>query len=278
MSKFQFLFLFMISFYSYSQEILDSERIRCTYTLQYQIDSTNAENIREELMVLSIGKKNVSKFESYNKKYSDSLMKAIIESNKGNKAVFLKEASEVIRTSPKTKFHYSIYKNYPRGKITIVDKIPGNFFLYEEEMDKINWNIQSDKETISGYECQKATGYFAGRNYIAWFTNEIPINDGPYKFSGLPGLIVKISDIENHYVFTLNSLQKINNSTHIHFISPELKTIKTSKKEVYKAYRKFRENPVQGYAEMGFSAGPEQDRKVKERFKRENNPIELIID
>lgn len=33
---------------------------------------------------------------------------------------------------------------------------------------------------------QKATCDFAGRKWIAWFTTEIPIQDGPYKFYGLP--------------------------------------------------------------------------------------------
>jgi hypothetical protein len=54
----------------------------------------------------------------------------------------------------------------------------------------------------------KATTSFAGRNYEAWFTPEIPISDGPYKFYGLPGLIFKICDKKNQHVFTLKKLTK----------------------------------------------------------------------
>lgn len=54
----------------------------------------------------------------------------------------------------------------------------------------------------------KATVSHEGREYTAWYTTEIPIADGPYKFWGLPGLILKISDSENHYNFTLESFEK----------------------------------------------------------------------
>lgn len=46
---------------------------------------------------------------------------------------------------------------------------------------------------------------FRGRDYIAWFTEEIPVSKGPYKFNGLPGLIVLIHDITNRYTWSLTS-------------------------------------------------------------------------
>src|SRR5699024_1367735 len=66
-----------------------------------------------------------------------------------------------------------------------------------------------DSKEVMAYTVQKATTSFAGRDYEAWFTMEIPIPDVPYVFYGLPGLIVELYDTENHYHFTLQSLSKL---------------------------------------------------------------------
>jgi len=58
-----------------------------------------------------------------------------------------------------------------------------------------------DTLTVAGYLCQKATCRFRGRNYTAWFAMDIPIQNGPWKFGGLPGLILKAYDSDKLYVF-----------------------------------------------------------------------------
>mgnify|MGYP003452363209 CR=1 FL=1 len=42
---------------------------------------------------------------------------------------------------------------------------------------------------------------FRGRNYIGYFTPEIPISSGPFKFSGLPGLILELYDTKREVSF-----------------------------------------------------------------------------
>ena len=66
-------------------------------------------------------------------------------------------------------------------------------------MGKLEWAISSDTASFLDYHCQKATLKFRGRNYEAWFTPQIPVNDGPWKFFGLPGLILKVKDTENQF-------------------------------------------------------------------------------
>lgn len=73
---------------------------------------------------------------------------------------------------------------------------------------KLNWKIQSEITNIGNYICQKAQVTYGGRNWTAFFTKDIPINDGPYIFQGLPGLIVYISDESQDYVFQLFSVKK----------------------------------------------------------------------
>src|SRR5690606_10669622 len=56
---------------------------------------------------------------------------------------------------------------------------------------------------VNQYNLQKATCDFGGRKWTAWFNTEIPLNEGPYKFHGLPGLIFEVSDSQNQFVFKL---------------------------------------------------------------------------
>lgn len=80
---------------------------------------------------------------------------------------------------------------------------------YQEPPGAFTWAITPATATIAGYACQRATTTFGGRTWEAWFTREIPVADGPYKFCGLPGLIVKVGDERGHYVFKLLRLSKL---------------------------------------------------------------------
>lgn len=72
---------------------------------------------------------------------------------------------------------------------------------YTEEIPVMNWEIEEDTATIAGYRCQKANCTFRGREYTAWFSMDIPISNGPWKFGGLPGLILKVYDKDLLFVF-----------------------------------------------------------------------------
>jgi GLPGLI family protein len=78
-----------------------------------------------------------------------------------------------------------------------------NLFGYDDPV-KFTWNIQPEKQKIGEYNTQKATTEFGGRKWTAWFSSDIPFQDGPYKFYGLPGLIVKIEDDEKNYSWMLS--------------------------------------------------------------------------
>lgn len=67
-----------------------------------------------------------------------------------------------------------------------------DFFIYDK-VPQPNWKIEENQtKTIAGYKCIKATGIFRGSNITAYFTKELPYSAGPFKFYGLPGLILDI--------------------------------------------------------------------------------------
>ena len=79
--------------------------------------------------------------------------------------------------------------------------------LTDIQLINLKWNILADFTSILGYDVQKATTEFGGRKWIAWFAKEIPIQSGPYKFFGLPGLILKIEDIHKNHIFELKGIR-----------------------------------------------------------------------
>ncbi len=82
------------------------------------------------------------------------------------------------------------------------------YIVYENE--KINWVITSEKKKIGPFLATKASSEFKGRKYVAWFSDEIPIQSGPWKLAGLPGLILEANDDLNEINFQFLSVKSIN--------------------------------------------------------------------
>ncbi|MFP3508012.1 GLPGLI family protein, partial [Burkholderia sp. SIMBA_062] len=72
----------------------------------------------------------------------------------------------------------------------------------------LEWKISLAKKKIGDYECQSATLKYKNRQWTAWFTQDIPIPEGPSFFKGLPGLIVWVYDDKRNYDFFLKKLTK----------------------------------------------------------------------
>ncbi|WP_226064548.1 GLPGLI family protein [Kaistella polysaccharea] len=87
-----------------------------------------------------------------------------------------------------------------------------DYFNYEST-DILQWKILPDLKSYKNFILQKATTNFGGRKWIAWFSKDIPINEGPYKFHGLPGLIFQIEDEQHYFSFNLIEIKKVFEST-----------------------------------------------------------------
>lgn len=135
---------------------------------------------------------------------------------------------------PKTNLHYQIWKNYPsKNTLTFTDKAL-NRFRYTEVMKKPEWRFNAKDTVIADYKCQQAETFYLGRKWMAWFTLEIPISEGPWKLYGLPGLIIYAEDSD--HLFSFSCIQ-VENVANIPFRYPGKKHIQCTKQEYMELIR-----------------------------------------
>lgn len=86
------------------------------------------------------------------------------------------------------------FKDFSASRLLIRQLIWGKAYRTEEPLPSIQWTITPETRQIGKFNCHKALTRFRGRDYEAWFCPDVPVKDGPWKFQGLPGLIMDIYD------------------------------------------------------------------------------------
>lgn len=104
----------------------------------------------------------------------------------------------------------SVYRDLKTGNLInygLIPEIRNTIFRYDERLPKMNWELTSETEEVQGYVCQKAVTEYAGRKWSVWFSPEVPVDSGLWKFNGLPGLIMKAVDSKEEYIFNLTYME-----------------------------------------------------------------------
>lgn len=133
---------------------------------------------------------------------------------------------------------YTIHKTYSPKNIQFYDKFQTANLVIKEDKFPV-WKVKDEFKKIGDINCQKAVSEYRGRSWEAWFSKDYPVSDGPYKFSGLPGLVVQINDSENDHQFTLIQIKKTKN---IYSFLPKSNK-KISEKEFKKLWADYRFTP-----------------------------------
>lgn len=137
-----------------------------------------------------------------------------------------------ISTDSNSSFNAVIYKNFLKNNFYKYEKIIDGNYSISYKLNNQNWKFISESKKILGFDCQKATAYFGGRNWEAWYSTEVPFQDGPYKFSGLPGLIMEIYSLDGDYSFLMDGIE---NKVHQDILPP--KAIPFKNEEVERKYK-----------------------------------------
>ncbi len=265
---------------------ISAQSNRFVYQVTMKPDAENKSDIKTENAYLDISAEK-SLFYSENRYKRDSILQKAFQGG-GGRGSISREQMEGVRTN----INYSVEKDKASQKTLFKDRIGRDLYSYEEDRP-LNWKMSSETTKIGEYKVQKATTDFAGRQWTAWFTTDLPYQDGPYKFGGLPGLIVKVEDDKGDYSFDLMKNYKI---PEIATLNQFGNTLKVKRADYLKQQEKFKADPMSfmqnsGGGGGGFPAAPRSNRgggnqnpadmrkrmeeRVKEEAKKNSNPIEL---
>ena len=280
--------LFKITFIAlFLAQLSMAQTSRFVYQVTMKSDSTDKANATIETARLDISPEK-SLFYGEGRIKRDSVMQRMRETRN-----FDRNAMQNLRSS----IDYIVEKDLIKNITYFKTRLGRDQYTYEEDR-KMDWKILPETVKIGEYEAQKAETTFAGRKWYAWFTQDIPFQDGPYKFKGLPGLIIKVEDANGDYSFDLQQSKKITEFPN--FDNRGGNPIKVKRIDFEKQEKLYRKDPV-SFVTNSFSQGmpappqsmgggnrgggggfrmdsdfrKQMEDRLKEEVAKNNNPIEV---
>ncbi|QAR29993.1 GLPGLI family protein [Ornithobacterium rhinotracheale] len=231
----------------YDETVLGNSTQNIYYTYNTTPNPENKDKQKTGLTILQMGE-DLLKFTDEATLKSDSLSKVFAK--KGN--MDTSDINKKLAIMYKIGFNSNVFHNLKTKQITIQNTMGLPGLEYTLPTPQLKWQLQKDKKEILGYTVQKATTSYGGREWEAWFAQDIPLAYGPYVFNGLPGLILEIYDTENEHHFTATGMDNRPQAIYKQIYDDE---IKTSEEKAKKALKNKYETP---------------------KYKRPYNPIEKL--
>jgi len=107
-----------------------------------------------------------------------------------------------------TSSEYFFYKRRKNNSVSYTEFVNKSRFLVSDSLHAMRWKLSDENKEILGFKCKSAKTSFRGRNYIAFYSYEIPIPEGPWKFGGLPGVILEIYSLDKEYKYSAIEINK----------------------------------------------------------------------
>jgi GLPGLI family protein len=249
------------------KNILDNARYRVFYSLEFVADTLAPDIKTQCTTVLLIGSK-YSSFLDYGALRKDSILDAMAKAN----ASFTEILAGALPVGRTVKFNPVIIKHYPEsGQFTVQNSLGSSKFNYVDQYPSLNWKQEQEEKEIEGYKCLKATCDYRGRHYTAWYAADIPVSEGPYVFTGLPGLIMEIYDAQQHYLFHIAGLKKTETYDPVYILTDKVTVL--SREQVRKIIVNSYADPL-SLLTGNIKINNEDEMKAKVKPKP-YNPIEL---
>lgn len=200
--------LLILGLFSFSSIIAQTKNYKITYRHCVQIDTSKVLRDTIGVPAILIGDKNASHYSFYKKipkpKSISDEKQVKIEDLIANKV----EGSYRVKVGTTSDSAGNmVFHNKANDSIYVREKMTNEYVITAEKAPQINWIITDETTMIKTYKCIKATTHFRGRDYTAWFTTDIAITDAPWKFNGLPGLVMHIYDSKNQVKIYVESIE-----------------------------------------------------------------------
>lgn len=180
----------------------DTAKLMVHYKFTHVTDTTDRTQAYTENMVLMVGN-TASVYRSYDGMVADErFRKAYIQATANSPGGHLDINRSGVGLRPQYYQYPNVHKLFTKDYILVTE------YLIAGPMPVIDWKISSDTATFGGLHCQEARGHLKGRDYIAWFCPDLPLHTGPWKFNGLPGVILDAYDSKHEVIFQFEGIEK----------------------------------------------------------------------
>jgi len=116
-----------------------------------------------------------------------------------------------------------IYKNHKTNEYLHDANVLGREFLIVDKLEKYDWELLDEQKKIGGYDCKKARAKVNNEEVIAWYSEEVPLQEGPRDYYGLPGLIFEVTAEKKTY----HAIKIIDTKTKLNITKPTEGTVVT---------------------------------------------------
>lgn len=188
------------------------------------------------------------------------------------------------RHDVKLRFDYAdfeVFNNYPEGKNTVQRRIPfaqklqGSTQMaeYTENLPDFRWHITERTDSVAEHLCRIAEGNIGGRVWTVWFSEEIPLYTGVWKFNGLPGMVLKAVDKKGDYTFECIKITSCREA----ILKYNWKPVKMTKSKWLQLEKDMYDNPDNYFTKNGkiLITDMETFKPLKEKWVVRYNPIEF---
>ncbi|MET0466704.1 MAG: GLPGLI family protein [Chitinophagaceae bacterium] len=257
------------------------------YDAVHVSDTNNRDKPFKEEMLLIVG----PTYSKYVNNANRAAVKKMMQAPPSNVPVRVAVGKPMAVVSAYGITNTELFQDPARKKMGITASLGKHDYLMEYDLPKINWKISEETRKIDAYTCQRATGEYAGRIYTAWFAPELSFSTGPWKLSGLPGIILEAEDEKKEVQFLFKSINKDSTEHTGTERSRVAKVTEAAFKRAEEAYMKDPVGALQAQLSISdpitlayrdntgkFTSGPEAAQLIEENKKKKessfNNPIE----
>jgi GLPGLI family protein len=247
-----------------SMKAIDTSLLSISYDYTFRVKEDEGFHTLRDLDILQIGNKVNRFYSAYSQRVDSTAFNYLMSMAQKHLDVLRPDwtpsrlANTLYSWIPEgiCPLYLDVYTNHSTKMRTVSSRFQYDEYQYTERAEPFKWTMVPGTDTIMGYPCNKAETTFRGRKWIAYYTFDISYSSGPWKFSGLPGLILKVTDEKELFKWEAVGISKPKNEPICEFVAgfstdkriyvwiPDNKVRKCSRKEMERLWKRYWNAPL----------------------------------